>query len=190
MRNVLILASRSPRRAEILTQAGIPFEQRTAGEADEAPRPGERPSNYVQRLAADKARLVEPGPNEIVLGADTTVAIEDQILGKPANAEDARRMLRLLSGRTHEVLTGVALRSREQMVTDVASTKVWFLELTEEEIDAYVAGGEPLDKAGAYGIQGLAAKFIPRIEGCYFNVVGLPVAVVYRRLREMKRSPP
>jgi septum formation protein len=181
---MLVLASQSPRRAEILRQAGIPFVVRTAP-VDESPLEGESPQDYVRRLAEWKASAVPAAPDEIVLGADTTVVIEGQILGKPANAADARRMLELLSGRRHEVMTGICLKLRDTLVRDCATTAVWFAPMNASEIETYAASGEPLDKAGAYAIQGLASKFIERVEGCYFNVVGLPVALVYRRLGEM-----
>jgi len=181
---VLVLASRSPRRAEILRQAGIPFTFRTA-DIDETPRDGEKPEDYVRRLAEEKALAVDAAPDETVLAADTTVVIDGEILGKPADAADARRMLALLSGRRHEVLTGVALRRGATLIADWAATEVWFAPMSEREIDDYVATDEPMDKAGAYAIQGLASKFIEKIEGCYFNVVGLPVALVYRHLRTL-----
>jgi len=126
---------------------------------------------------------VPAAPDEIVLGADTTVVVDSQMLAKPADAADARRMLAALSGRRHRVLTGICLRRGAQIVLDCASTSVWFAPMTAAEIDAYAATPEPLDKAGAYAIQGLASKFIERIDGCYFNVVGLPVALVYQHLR-------
>jgi nucleoside triphosphate pyrophosphatase len=181
---MLVLASQSPRRAEILRQAGIPFVVRVAP-VDETARDGEKPEEYVQRLAEMKAAAAQAGPDEVVLGADTTVVIDGEMLGKPADDADARRMLELLSGRRHEVLTGICLRSGARCVRDWAATAVWFAPLSAREIAGYVASGEPLDKAGAYAIQGLASKFIDRIEGCYFNVVGLPVALVYRRLRQL-----
>jgi len=180
---MLILASQSPRRAEILRQAGIPFTVRAAT-VDETPLEVERPGPYVRRLAQAKALAVEAGAEEIVLAADTTVVVAGDLLAKPADADDARRMLAHLSGRRHEVLTGICLRRGEQILCDHASTAVWFAALSEAEIAEYVASGEPMDKAGAYAIQGLAAKFIERIDGCYFNVMGLPVALVYRHLRE------
>jgi len=178
----LILASQSPRRAEILRQAGIPFIVRVAT-VDESPLPGESPEAYVQRLAEAKALAVPAAPHEIVLAADTTVVVEGAMLAKPIDAADARRMLALLSGRRHEVLTGICLRRASETIRDFASTAVWFGPISPAEIAAYGAGGEPMDKAGAYAIQGLASKFIERIEGCYFNVVGLPIALVYRHLR-------
>jgi septum formation protein len=178
---VLVLASQSPRRAEILRQAGIPFTVRTA-DIDETPRDHEKPEDYVCRLAEEKVLAVPHNPGEIVLGADTTVVIDGQMLAKPVDAADARRMLSLLSGRRHEVLTGISLRRGLDVIRDWAATEVWFTTMTEAEIDAYVASGEPMDKAGGYAIQGLACKFIEKIEGCYFNVVGLPIALVYRHL--------
>ncbi len=177
---MIVLASGSPRRAEILANAGIEFVRIVPRDVDETPAPGEQPRDYVMRLAREKAAAVDD--LRIVLGADTTVAIDGEILGKPCDAADAARMLRMLSGRMHEVLTGICLRGGGEVV-DVASTRVWFAELSGAEIAAYAGSGEPLDKAGAYGIQGLASKFVERIEGCYFNVMGLPVALVYRYLR-------
>ncbi len=180
--NMLVLASQSPRRAEILRQAGIPFEVAVPS-VDESPFEDELPEDYVQRLAESKALAVGAAPDRVVLGADTTVVIDGEMLGKPENDDDARRMLAALSGRRHEVITGICLRLPAEVIRDWASTSVWFAPMTEREIDDYVASGEPRDKAGAYAIQGLASKFIEKIEGCYFNVVGLPVALVYRHLR-------
>jgi septum formation protein len=174
----IILASRSPRRAELLSAAGISFEV-LAADVDETPRPGEDPAAYVERLAIDKARAVlalRPGAR--VLGADTTVTIDGEILGKPSDAADATRMLRLLSGRPHLVHTGVALISARGIQSGVDTTRVWFDAMTDEDISWYVATGEPVDRAGAYAIQGFASRFIPRIDGSYSNVVGLPVAMV------------
>jgi septum formation protein len=153
-------------------------------EVDESVEPEETPPVYVQRLAEKKAVAVDLRSNELILAADTTVAVENEILGKPLDDEDARRMLAKLSGRHHEVYTGVCLRSAEAVRSQVACTRVWFDFLSPAEIEAYVRSGEPLDKAGAYAIQGLASKFIPRIEGSYSNVVGLPVDLVYRMLRQ------
>ena len=184
---MLVLASQSPRRSEILRQAGIPFTVRAAG-VDESLLAGERPADYVQRLAAAKAYAVEATDGEIVLGADTTVVVDGEILAKPENADDARRMLRLLSGRRHDVLTGVCLRRGTDAIRDCVTTGVIFATLSDAEVLEYVATGEPMDKAGAYAIQGLASKFVERIEGDYFNVMGLPVALVYRRLREALSS--
>lgn len=185
---MLVLASRSPRRAEILRAAGIPFTVRAA-EVDETPLPGERPETYVRRIARAKAFAVEAAPGEIVLGADTTVVAGSAMLGKPVDAADARRMLALLSGRSHEVLTGICLRRENaELVEDWAATRVWFTDLTGREIEEYAASGEPMDKAGGYAIQGLASKFIERVDGCYFNVVGLPVAMVYGHLKRISRG--
>ena len=178
----LVLASQSPRRSEILRQAGIPFVVRAA-EVDETPLAGESPEDYVRRLAEMKALAVEAGAEEQVLGADTTVVIDGQMLGKPADAADARRMLELLSGRRHEVLTGICLKRGVEVVRDWAATSVWFVAMREREIEEYVASGEPMDKAGGYAIQGLGSKYIEKIDGCYFNVVGLPMSMVYRHLR-------
>lgn len=179
----LILASASPRRAELLRAAAIDFHVQAA-HVDESVRADERPDAYVQRLAREKARVVAARqPAAIVLGADTAVVVDRQILGKPAGNEDARRMLRLLAGRSHEVLTGVCMIANGMEQTRVDSTLVTVAALGDEEIGWYVASGEPADKAGAYAIQGLASRYISRIDGSYSNVVGLPVAVVYDMLR-------
>jgi septum formation protein len=175
----LVLASRSPRRAELLSAAGIEFTVR-ASDVNETPREGESPRDYVLRLAEEKARAVEAGDDEVVLAADTTVVLDGQIMGKPEDAADAARMLRALAGQRHEVVTAICLRRCDRVVRDIASTSVWFTPLSDREIADYVASGEPMDKAGAYGIQGLASKFIERVEGSYTNVVGLPVSLVYR----------
>src|ERR1700690_264738 len=188
MVHMLILASRSPRRREILTCAGIPHLVRPA-EVDETIRDGETAEVYVKRVARAKAEAVEAGPGDLVLGADTVGVVGSEILGKPADEADARRMLRSLAGREHIVMTGICLRGAGNVVEHGESTPVRFLPLSAEEIDAYVASGEPMDKAGAYAIQGLASKFIDRIEGCYFNVVGLPVAKVYGLLRRQPLTP-
>jgi septum formation protein len=199
---MLILASQSPRRAELLRNAGISFEVRPA-DVDESPREGEEPFEYVRRLAREKALAVLasaplaliPPPripeDAMVLGADTTVVLDGEILGKPLDAEDARRMLRRLSGRVHQVTTAVCLARRNgkrAVVAEVESevTEVEFSAMSEQEIAAYVASGEPMDKAGAYAIQGGASRWIPRIRGCYFNVVGLPVARVCAMLARAK----
>jgi len=176
----LILASASPRRADLLRTAGIPFTVAVA-DIDEGEQPGESPQAYVERLAHEKATHVEAlHPGAFVLGADTTVVVEDTILGKPRDAADAARMLGRLAGRPHEVLTGVCLRGPGGFHrSGVITTVVVFAPMNEAEIAAYVATGEPLDKAGAYAVQGLASRFIIRIEGSYPNVVGLPVEVVY-----------
>jgi septum formation protein len=177
---MLILASASPRRRELLTQAGYSFQVQPA-HIPEDPLPGEDPITYVTRLAREKAQAVYKALGDaeaVVLGADTTVTLDNHILGKPNDAADAARTLRLLSGRTHRVITGVAAVSAIAEQVAAEATAVRFLTLSDEEIAAYVATGEPMDKAGAYAIQGRAARWIPRIEGCYFNVVGLPLALV------------
>jgi septum formation protein len=180
---MLVLASASPRRRELLTQAGFEFRVHPA-HIPEEPHLNEDPVAYVSRLAREKAETVfkqlagEYGADLIVLGADTTVTLDNQILGKPDSAQDAARILRLLSGRTHRVITGVALVSAARTQVAAEVTAVEFLSLSDESIAEYVATGEPSDKAGAYAIQGRAARWIPRIEGCYFNVVGLPIARV------------
>ncbi len=180
---MLVLASQSPRRREILSNAGFTFEVRPAN-VEEFPLAAEDPAGYVLRLARDKAAAAGAGPDDYVLAADTTVAAAGHILEKPHSVVDAARMLRLLSGRTHQVLTGVCLRHQGREWFDVSSTQVRFVTLSEDEILAYASSGEPMDKAGAYAIQGLASKFVDRIEGCYFNVVGLPVSLVYRFLKD------
>jgi septum formation protein len=187
----LILASSSPRRAEILREAGIAFEI-CATEIDETALPGEPAQAMVARLAEAKARAaaaqMDAGPREcIVVGADTTVELDGEILGKPRDSASAREMLAKLSGRTHHVLTGIFLLQLPGGATQAAveNSAVTFAPLDENEIDAYVATGEPLGKAGAYAIQGLAGRYIPRIEGCYFNVVGLPLGRLYALLREL-----
>jgi nucleoside triphosphate pyrophosphatase len=177
----LILASRSPRRAEILDAVGWPYEIIVAG-VDETLRSGELPLDYVQRLAVAKAEAVATRVEQgLILGADTTVVANGQILGQPADNDDARRMLSLLAGRWHEVVTGVALvrAGSAQRRVHHEITRVRFAELTNDEIDWYVATQEPMDKAGAYGVQGKAALFIEEIQGDYFNVVGLPIRLVY-----------
>ena len=182
----LILASASPRRRELLTQAGYTFEVHPA-HVNEDPHPDEDPIAYVVRLARDKAQAVFADVNDpeaIVLGADTTVTLDSDILAKPEDAADAARMLRQLSGRTHRVITGVAVATAKGTEVAAEVTGVQFLTLGHDEISAYIATGEPMDKAGAYGIQGLAAKWIPRVEGCYFNVVGLPLALVATMLEQ------
>lgn len=183
----LILASASPRRAELLTAAGFVFEVRAA-DVDERVRPGEAPGDYVRRLAIEKAAAAQTGmatDGVLTLGADTAVIVDGEILGKPADLADAARMLRRLSGRAHAVLTGVSVRSGEQHLDLVDETRVFMHPLSEADVAWYVASGEGLDKAGAYAIQGLASRFIPRIEGSYSNVVGLPVARVAELIRQL-----
>ena len=179
----LILASTSPRRAGLLKSAGLAFET-VCPEADEKLHAGETPVEYAVRTAREKAESVSVPPNAIVLGADTVVAIEGHILGKPAADNAAWAMLRLLSGKLHEVITGVCLRSAEKTVCFHAATAVLFRDLSEEEIAAYVATGDPLDKAGAYAIQNGAAGMVRRIDGSYSNVVGLPLCEVIEALEK------
>jgi len=184
----LILASGSPRRAELLAAAGFTFEVR-APSVDERVQTGEDPQAHVLRLAQEKARAVDGGdPDLVVLGADTVVVIDGLVLGKPADDRDAIEMLGRLSGRAHEVLTGIAVRGAGRLLTDVSRTTVRFVPLSPGEIAWYVASGEPRDKAGAYAIQGLASRFVDRIEGSYSNVVGLPIAAVYDLLKVLQRA--
>ena len=184
---MLVLASASPRRQELLRSAGILFTVQPA-DIPETPFDGEAPQAFGERLAREKALAVlERRPNDFVLGADTIVIVDRQILGKPRDSDDAMRMLKMLSGRSHEVTTGVCLGSSAiGGFVDVRSetTKVTMTEVSDEEIRSYVAMGEPMDKAGAYAIQGRASRWISRIEGDYSNVVGLPVSLVFRMLRE------
>jgi septum formation protein len=190
---MLILASASPRRQELLRTAGIPFTVQPA-DIDETPRSGESPRDCAERLAREKALAVSRSrPKNYVLGADTIVVVDDTILGKPRDAGDAARMLRMLSGRTHAVITGVCVvnpvvSGQWSVASTIKSasetTLVTMCEISEDEIRFYIATGEPMDKAGAYAIQGMASRWIPRIEGDYSNVVGLPVALVYAMLRD------
>src|ERR1035438_6722695 len=195
---MLVLASASPRRRELLAQAGFSFEVHPA-HIPEDPNPNEDPIAYVIRIARSKAQAVfaqlsanpvNHGPESplVVLGADTTVTLDNRILGKPSDPADAARILRLLSGRTHRVITGVALVTADATEIAAEITAVRFLTLSDQEIAAYIATGEPMDKAGAYAIQGRAARWIPRIQGDYFNVVGLPIALV-STLLESSRFP-
>jgi septum formation protein len=179
----LVLASASPRRAELLRAAGIDFDVQPAN-IDEAVVAGESPAEYVSRLAEGKARAVhELDGDRTVLAADTAVVVDGHILGKPLDEGDASRMLGMLSGRTHEVLTAVSIFHPGQIVdTRVDATIVEFAPLSEADISWYVSSGEPIDKAGAYAVQGLASRFVTRIEGSYSNVVGLPIALVYQML--------
>jgi len=200
---MLVLASASPRRRELLAQAGYRFDVHPA-QIPEDPLPGEDPGAYATRLAREKAEAVfrelTSGTDTIrgfpdgqsflaVLGADTTVTLDNAILAKPEDAADAARMLRLLSGRTHRVITGVAVATAKGTEVAAESTAVRFLTLSDQEIADYVATSEPMDKAGAYAIQGRAARWIPRIEGCYFNVVGLPLALVSSLLESCGIAP-
>ena len=193
----LVLASASPRRQELLRAAGIAVTVQPTN-IPETPLDGEAPKAFAERLAREKAwAIFKQRPNDYVLGADTIVVVDGQILGKPLNPADAERMLRLLSGRTHEVTTGVCVMGpkvgasapsskTETTLGDTRSetTRVIMNEISDEEIRAYIASGEPLDKAGAYAVQGIASRWIPRIEGDYSNVVGLPIPLVYRMLKE------
>jgi len=191
---MIVLASASPRRQELLRNAGIAFTVQPA-DINEAPLAGESPRDCAERLAREKALAVfRARPLDYVLGADTIVVVDGAILGKPRDADDAVRMLRLLSGRTHAVITGVcvvnpvasgqrSVAGKTDLLTASETTSVTFFELSADEIRDYVATGEPMDKAGGYAIQGMASRWIPRIEGDYSNVVGLPVALVYRMLR-------
>jgi septum formation protein len=185
----IYLASRSPRRRDLLKQIGVPFELlllrqdlRRGPDVDETPLPDESPGVYVLRMAGAKVmtavrQIAYRGlPQKPVLAADTTVVFDDRILGKPENAEDAARMLRTLSGREHQVLTAIALALRDQVETQISVSSVWFQELADADIRRYVATGEPLDKAGAYAIQGRAGAFVTRITGSYSGIMGLPLA--------------
>lgn len=185
----IYLASRSPRRRELLKQIGIPFEMlllredlRRGIDVDETPLPDESPGVYALRIATAKAtvalqQIAQRGlPHKPVLAADTTVVASERILGKPADTEDAVRMLRSLSGREHKVITAVALAMRDQVETQISASSVWFRELAEPELRRYVASGEPTDKAGGYAIQGRAAAFVLRIDGSYSGIMGLPLS--------------
>jgi septum formation protein len=185
----LVLASGSPRRAEILERASWPHEVIVAG-IDESLQPDEQAAAYVQRLARSKAQAVAQRLEQgLVLGADTTVVIEGQILGQPEDDADARRMLKLLNGKWHEVLTGVALvRVGGESRVDYETTRVRFAEMSESEIDWYISTGEPFGKAGAYAIQGKASLFIEEIEGDYFNIMGLPIRLVYELAADFRGS--
>jgi nucleoside triphosphate pyrophosphatase len=184
----LILASASPRRAELLTAAGFTFDVRST-DVDERVLPGETPRDYVRRLAIEKSAAALQSsdlPDVLVVGADTTVVVGDEMLGKPADAADAERMLRQLSGRTHVVMTGVSVRSFSRQLDAVDETVVVFRALSDADVEWYVRSGDGAGKAGGYAIQGLASRFIPRIEGSYSNVVGLPVALVSELLDSIR----
>ncbi len=177
----IILASASPRRAELLRQIGIPFYVKAATYLE----PEIKNLEMVESIAMEKAREIAGGhPRTIVLGADTAVTCGGRFLGKPKDSGEAADMLRELSGREHQVITGIALIWEDRVLTDREKTRVWLRDLDEEEISGYVASGEPEDKAGAYGIQGRAAVFVERLEGCYFNVVGLPLALLVQMLKK------
>ncbi len=186
---MLVLASASPRRAELLRNARIQFVVQPA-DIDESHRAGEPPIAYGERLAAEKARSVgAQRPGDVILGADTIVTVNDLVLGKPRDADDAAAMLRSLSGRWHEVTTSVCVIAGGKERTTHATTRVEFQRLSADDIREYVATGEPLDKAGAYAIQGIASRWITRIEGDYSNVVGLPVWLVWKMLRDLRLPP-
>ena len=187
----LVLASASPRRRELLARAGFEFEV-TPADVDERQRDRELPKAYVSRLAFEKAETVAAGLSDgrlqVVLGADTIVVVDDDILSKPRDTQDAREMLRRLSGRSHDVLTGVALLRGPERRSAVEETRVSLVELADDVIEWYLTTGEPMDKAGAYCVQGIASQFVERIEGSYTNVVGLPVSVVSRLLRDIAQE--
>jgi septum formation protein len=189
----LILASASPRRRELLAQAGFTFDVAPA-DVPEIRKPGEDPIRFVTRLAREKAEAVisreDVPPDALILGADTIVLLDEEVLGKPRDPADAARMLRLLSGRTHQVITGVCLAKGRERQRAAEVTFVRFTTLSDQEIEEYVATGEPLDKAGAYAIQGYASRWVPRIHGCYFNVVGLPLALVSSMIEAMQGGTP
>lgn len=181
----LVLASGSPRRAEIMNSVGWEF-VKAVPDVDESVIDGESPEDYVQRLAGGKAMAVAASyPGEIILAADTTVVIGGEIIGKPEDIDDARRMIRMLSGNWHEVLTGVAVARDGDERIGLQRTRVKFARMTDSEVDFLVEKGEPLDKAGAYAVQAQAALFIEGIEGDYWNVVGLPISLVYRLVGEL-----
>ena len=185
----LILASASPRRRELLAQASFTFDV-IPTDIPELRKPGEDPIRFVTRLAREKAEAVAAThavtPDTLVLGADTIVLVDEEVLGKPEDAADAARMLRLLSGQTHQVITGLCVARGRERQRAAEVTFVRFVTLSDQEIHDYVATGEPLDKAGAYAIQGRAGRWVPRIHGCYFNVVGLPLALVTSMIEAMQ----
>lgn len=179
----LILASKSPRRRELLGMLCSNFRVEVQ-QADETIAPGTPPQEAVEQLARRKAQAVKAGPDEAVIGADTIVVLDGHIMGKPADVEDARRMLGALQGRSHSVFTGVCVRDGQKEVTRVCETQVQFAPMTQQEIDWYVSTQEPMDKAGAYGIQGFGGIFVQEIRGDYYNVVGLPISCLYEILRQ------
>ncbi len=184
MSEELILASTSPRRRELITLFDLPFRS-VSVDVDETPQPGEGPRDMVERLAQAKARsAIAEYPGAVVVAADTTVELDDQILGKPTDAADAARMLKLLRNRAHKVYSGVVVRNNERETLQVALTIVWMRDYSDAEIAAYVTTGDPLDKAAAYAIQHPVFQPVARIEGCYANVMGLPLCRVYLGLRE------
>jgi septum formation protein len=181
---MLILASASPRRHELLMAAGLPHIVRGSS-IPEVQEPGEAATAFVQRISEEKARAVACEPGDVVLAADTVVCVDDDVFGKPRDEQDAGRMLRTLSGRDHFVYTGVCILQADRVIRDLAATKVSFAVLTEQEIQEYTRSGETRDKAGAYAIQGWASRFVTQIQGCYHNVVGLPVSLVYSHLKSL-----
>jgi len=184
----LILASASPRRSELLRNARISFTVEP-GDVPEQALPHETPLQYARRLARDKARIIFANhPDNVVLGADTVVVVGEHLLEKPRDEQDAARMLRLLSGEAHRVITAVCVIAPGYEQVESENTEVRFAPLSEQEITNYIATGEPMDKAGAYAIQGIASRWVERIDGCYFNVVGLPVPRVYRMLRALNAA--
>jgi septum formation protein len=188
MFSMLVLASHSPRRRELLENAGFQVVVRPSNVPEELGR-DEEPEGYVRRLATAKARAVARAAGEVVLGADTVVVLGGRVLEKPCDEQDAASMLRMLSGRQHSVLTGICIIHDSGELEDVSRTEVTMHSMSEHEIASYIASGEHRDKAGAYGIQGRASKFVSRVDGCYFNVVGLPVSLVYRTLRQCPGLP-
>lgn len=178
-----MLASASPRRQGLLKNAGVEFVVRPA-DIEEVPRVGEAPLAFAERMAREKARTARHSADEIILAADTVVGVADEILGKPVDADDAARMLRLLSGKTHQVITSVCLSGEEFEDVQSETTRVEFAGISDGDIRHYISTGDPMDKAGAYAIQGGASKWIVRVEGDYYNVVGLPMDLVRRMLRE------
>lgn len=182
----LILASQSPRRRELLARMGLSFTVSVA-DIDETMDDAKKPFDEVARLSAQKAAAIaETAPADaVIVAADTVVVLEDRVLGKPHSTEEAAAMLSALSGRDHQVMTGVTVRRGDKTVTDTVVTHVWFRPLSRAEIDAYVASGEPMDKAGAYGIQGLAGLFVERLDGDYYNVMGLPICRLCAMLRSV-----
>lgn len=183
----IILASNSPRRRDLLRQIGLDFTVEPA-DVDERALPGESPETYAVRVALEKARVASQRAGAgVVIAADTIVVLDADILGKPADHRDAERMLAMLSGRMHRVITGLAVMDAAtgKALVRVSETKVWFRHLSPDDITWYVGTGEPLDKAGAYGIQGKGALLVSRIEGCYFNVVGLPLSLLFEMLRDL-----
>jgi septum formation protein len=181
----LVLASSSPRRSELLRTVGLEFDVRPA-DIDESVQDGESPTSYVHRLSVEKAAAIHPAPDTVVVAADTTVEVDGEILGKPIDDADARRMLELLSGRSHRVHTGVTVRSGERAETRVITTSVTFAELTADTVEWYVGTGESTDKAGGYAMQGAGAALVSRIDGSVSNVIGLPLVETLEMLRALR----